>query len=185
MAKGLAYTSRAENTNNNLINKGWKDSGDAIVNADGNLAQPPIALVEVQGYVYAAKLGMAGLFERAGDPDRGARLRREAQRLRERFNRDFWMEDKDCYAMALQAEEHPAAVISSNPGQALWTGIVEADKAERTIHRLMADDMFSGWGVRTLSSKERGYNPISYHLGTVWPHDNAIIAARFSPLWLG
>lgn len=175
----LAYVSRAESKNNKLINKGWKDSGDAIVNADGNLAQPPIALVEVQGYVYAAKLGIADLFERAGDPDRAARLRREAQRLRERFNRDFWMEDKGCYAMALQAEGRPTAVISSNPGQALWTGIVEADKAKRTIQRLMADDMFSGWGVRTLSSKERGYNPIGYHLGTVWPHDNSIIAAGF------
>lgn len=172
----LAYTSRAKDK---MINKGWKDSGDAIVNSDGNLAQPPIALVEVQGYVYAAKLGIAGLFERAGDPDRGARLRQEAQRLRERFNRDFWMEKQGCYALALQAEGQQVAVISSNPGQALWTGIVDVDKAERTVRRLMADDMFSGWGVRTLSSKERGYNPIGYHLGTVWPHDNSIIVAGF------
>lgn len=170
----LVYHSRAKE---NIINKGWKDSGDAIVNADGHLAQPPIALVEVQGYAYAAKLGMAGLFERAGDRDRGDRLRREAHRLRERFNRDFWMEEQGCYALALQAEGRPASVISSNPGQALWTGIAEPDKAQRTIRRLMAEDMFSGWGVRTLSSKERGYNPIGYHLGTVWPHDNAIIAA--------
>lgn len=170
----LTYVSRAKNK---VINKGWKDSGDAIVNADGGLAKPPIALVEVQGYAYAAKIGMAGLFEQAGDSHRGANLREEARRLRERFNRDFWMEQQECYALALQGDGKPVTVVSSNPGQALWTGIADPDKAERTIRRLMADDMFSGWGVRTLSSQARGYNPIGYHLGTVWPHDNSIIAA--------
>jgi glycogen debranching enzyme len=119
------------------------------------------------------------LFKRAGDRERADRLIREARRLRERFNRDFWMEHEGCYALALQADGQQAAVVSSNPGQALWTGIVDQDKAERTIKRLMAGDMFSGWGVRTLSSKERAYNPIGYHLGTVWPHDNSIIAAGF------
>jgi glycogen debranching enzyme len=172
----LAYVSR---TKERMINKGWKDSGNAIVNADGSLARPPIALAEVQGYAYAAKLGIADLFERAGERERAAQLRRDAARLRERFNRDFWMEEKDCYALALQADGRPAAVISSNPGQALWTGITDEDKARRTIRRLMQDDMFSGWGVRTLSSREPAYNPISYHRGTVWPHDNSIIAAGF------
>lgn len=170
----LTYTSRSKDK---LVNQGWKDSGDAIVTADGEVAVPPLALVEVQGYGYAAKLGIAGLFKLAGDRDRADRLIREARRLRERFNRDFWMEDKGCYALALQAEGRQAAVVSSNPGQALWTGIAEQDKAERTIKRLMAEDMFNGWGVRTLSSKERAYNPIGYHLGTVWPHDNSIVAA--------
>lgn len=172
----LTYTSRSKDK---LINQGWKDSGDAIVNADGEVAVPPLALVEVQGYGYAAKLGIAELFKRAGDQDRADRLIREAQRLRERFNRDFWMEDEDCYALALQGDERPAAVISSNAGQALWTGIVDQDRAEQTIRRLMAEDMFNGWGVRTLSSKARAYNPIGYHLGTVWPHDNSILAAGF------
>jgi glycogen debranching enzyme len=170
----LTYTSRSKDK---LVNQGWKDSGDAIVTADGKIAVPPLALVEVQGYGYAAKLGIAGLFKRAGDRDRADRLIREARRLRERFNRDFWMEDEGCYALALQADGGQAAVVSSNPGQALWTGIVDQDKAERTIKRLMAEDMFSGWGVRTLSSMARAYNPIGYHLGTVWPHDNSIIAA--------
>ncbi len=170
----LTYTSRSKDK---LVNQGWKDSGDAIVTAAGEVAVPPLALVEVQGYGYAAKLGIAGLFKLAGDRDRADRLIREARRLRERFNRDFWMEDKGCYALALQAEGRQAAVVSSNPGQALWTGIAEQDKAERTIKRLMAEDMFNGWGVRTLSSKERAYNPIGYHLGTVWPHDNSIVAA--------
>ena len=138
-----------------------------------------MALVEVQGYVYAAKLGLADLFQRAAESERADRLRREAERLRHRFNRDFWMEDEGCYALALQQDGNPAAVVSSNAGHALWTGIAEADKAERTIRRLMAEDMFSGWGVRTLSSKARAYNPIGYHLGTVWPHDNSMIAAGF------
>jgi glycogen debranching enzyme len=160
-----------------LINQGWKDSGDAIVNADGSLAQPPIALVEVQAYVYLAKISLAELYERAGEPEYAQRLRREAEALRCRFNRDFWLDDKGYYALALQAENKPAAVISSNPGHALWTGIADKDKAGATAARLMAEDMFSGWGIRTLSAEERRYNPIGYHLGTVWPHDNAIIAA--------
>jgi len=162
-----------------LSNQGWKDSGDAIVNEDGSLAKPPISLVEVQGYVYLAKTALAGLYERAGEPDQGDRLRQEAQNLRERFNRDFWLKDKGFYALALQAGNKPAAVVSSNPGQALWTGIIDRDKAQQTVERLMADDMFNGWGIRTLSEKERRYNPIGYHLGTVWPHDNSIIAAAF------
>ncbi|MDQ4075489.1 MAG: amylo-alpha-1,6-glucosidase, partial [Chloroflexota bacterium] len=162
-----------------LINKGWKDSGNAIVNDDGSLAKPPIALVEVQGYAYLAKLTLADLYQRAGEPKRAAQLRHEAEELRARFNRDFWLEDKGFYALALQASNRPAAVLSSNPGHALWSGIADPDKARRTVEALMADDMYSGWGVRTLSTKERRYNPIGYHLGTVWPHDNSFIAAGF------
>jgi glycogen debranching enzyme len=160
-------------------NQGWKDSGDAIVNADGSLARPPIKLVEVQGYAYRARLCMADLFERAAETDRAAELRREAQELRERFNRDFWLAEENFYALALQAKGEPARVVASNPGQALWTGIVADERARPTVERLLADDLFSGWGVRTLSSKERRYNPIGYHLGTVWPHDNSIILAGF------
>lgn len=162
-----------------LANQGWKDSGDAIVNADGSLAQPPIALVEIQGYVYLAKVLLADLFERAGEPDRAGQLRTEAAALREKFNRDFWLEDKGFYALALQQDGKPAAVLSSNPGQALWTGIAEPVKARRTVEALMRGEMFNGWGVRTLSAKELRYNPVGYHLGTVWPHDNSIIVAGF------
>jgi len=172
----LAYESDATEKR---VNKGWKDSGDAIVNEDGQLAEGPIALVEVQGYVYAAWLGIADMFERIGEQAKANHLKQNAQQLRERFNRDFWMEAKGCYALALQKDGRPAAVVSSNPGQALWTGIADHHKAHRTIDRLMATDMFSGWGVRTLSTEERVYNPIAYHLGTVWPHDNAILAAGF------
>jgi glycogen debranching enzyme len=160
-----------------LINQGWKDSGDAIVNSDGSLARPSIQLAEVQGYAYRARLCVAELFDRAGEAERAAGLRRQTTALRERFNRDFWLPDKQFYALALQDNGRPAEVITSNPGQALWTGIVAADRAVATAGRLMAEDMFSGWGVRTLSSKERRYNPIGYHLGTVWPHDNSLLLA--------
>src|SRR5262249_986283 len=127
--------------------------------------------------VYLAKILMADLYRRAGERGRSDQLRKEGEELRRRFNRDFWMEEQDVYAMALQADKKPVAVISSNPGQALWTGIAEPDKARRAMERLMAGDMFSGWGVRTLSTKEKRYNPAGYHLGTIWPHDNSIIAA--------
>jgi glycogen debranching enzyme len=176
---GDGYVSYAGQSDAGLTNQGWKDSGAAIMNADGSPATPPIALVEVQGYVYLAKTGLADLYERAGDAARAGQLRREAADLRDRFNRDFWLADQGCYALALQAGGQPAAVIASNPGQALWTGICDDGKAQQTIARLMADDMFSGWGVRTLASGAARYNPIGYHLGTVWPHDNSLIAAGF------
>jgi glycogen debranching enzyme len=173
------YLSYASKSSKGLGNQGWKDSGDSVMNSDGSLATPPIALVEVQGYVYRAKLLIADLCARVGDSKTADRLRSEAAELRARFNRDFWVESKNFYAIALQRDNKPAAVISSNPGQALWTGIVDDDKAEPVVGHLTAEDMFSGWGVRTLSHKERRYNPIGYHLGTVWPHDNSIIAAGF------
>jgi glycogen debranching enzyme len=122
---------------------------------------------------------MAGLYDRAGEEERAKELRHEADELHESFNRDFWLENLGFYALALQNGGKPAAVISSNPGQALWTKIIEKELAKQTVDHLMSEDMFSGWGVRTLSEKERSYNPIGYHLGTVWPHDNAIIAAGF------
>lgn len=173
---GDGYVAYRSTSKKGLVNQGWKDSGNAIVNTDGSLAEPPIALVEVQAYVYQAKAAAASLFRRAGDDARADRLEREAADLRDRFNRDFWLEDADFFALARQKGGRPVAAVSSNPGQALWCGIVERSKATKTAARLMRDDMFSGWGVRTLSADEKGYNPIGYHLGTVWPHDNALIA---------
>jgi glycogen debranching enzyme len=175
--RGWGYITYESTSDKGLINQGWKDSGDAIVNADGSLATPPIALVEVQGYAYLAKRAIADLYERAGAPERARQLRAEADDLRARFKRDFWLPDEQILALALQDGKRPVAVRSSNPGQALWSGIIDRAAAQATADMLMADDMFNGWGVRTLSSKERRYNPIGYHLGTVWPHDNAIIAA--------
>lgn len=176
---GDGYVAYASSSEKGLINQGWKDSGDAIVDADGNLAQPPIALAEVQGYVFLAKVALAELYQRAEEREKANQLRQEAERLRARFNRDFWLEEKGTYALALQADHRPAAVVSSNAGQVLWGGIADPDKAQRTMECLMGEEMFSGWGVRTLSEKERRYNPVGYHLGTVWPHDNSIIAAGF------
>jgi glycogen debranching enzyme len=178
-AAGDGYVSYLSKTGKGLINQGWKDSGDAIVTADGRCGEPPIALVEVQGYVYLAKMSIAGLYERVGEPERAALLREEARELRRRFNRDFWMDDEGCYALALEAGGRPCHVLSSNAGQALWTGIVDEEKAGRCVNRLMKPDLFSGWGIRTLSNKARRYNPMGYHLGTVWPHDNSLIAAGF------
>jgi glycogen debranching enzyme len=159
-----------------LSNQGWKDSADGIVNADGSLGVPPIALVEVQAYVYAAKFEMAALYRRVGDGKRANILERDAQQLRERFNRDFWVAD-GYYALALQNGKQHAAVLSSNAGHALWCGIAESDRAKRTADHLLSPEMFSGWGIRTLSAATLRYDPLSYHLGTVWPHDNSIIAA--------
>ncbi len=172
----LAYQKKSK-AKQGLSNQGWKDSGDAIMNADGTLAQPPIALAEVQGYAYLARKGLSELYERAGDKGRAEQLRREAEDLRQRFERDFWLEDAGVYALALQQGKKPAAVVASNAGQVLFSGIATADRAARTARRLLAEDMFSGWGIRTLSARERRYNPIGYHLGTVWPHDNALIVA--------
>ena len=173
----VAYDSNK--SDGTLVNQGWKDSGDAIVNADGSLAVPPIALVEVQAYVYRAKCEIADLFRRAGEPTRATELEREANALRTRFNRDFWDEKIGTYVLALQHNDKPAAVVSSNPGHALWCDIADPKKARRTMERLMSDEMFSGWGIRTLATSEKRYNPIAYHLGTVWPHDNSLIAAGF------
>jgi glycogen debranching enzyme len=137
-------------------------------------------LVEVQGYVYRAKQQIAELFERSGETARADKLRREADELRRRFNRDFWLEDQGYYALALQgADKRPSAVLSSNPGHALWSGIADPDKAQRLAERLLSEEMYSGWGIRTLATHELRYNPISYHRGSVWPHDNALIAAGF------
>ena len=169
----LRYAARSPR---GLPNQGWKDSHDAVMHDSGALARPPIALAEAQGYKYAALLGAADLAETVGeDGNRAHRLRESAARLREVFERDFWMTRDDFYALALDADG-PCRVISSNPGHCLWTGIVSPDRAESVAKRLMARDMFSGWGLRSLSSRERRYNPMSYHAGSVWPHDTAIAA---------
>ncbi len=176
-SSGNGYLEYNSYSSTGLANQGWKDSGDAIVNANGTLAKPPIALVEVQGYVYKSKTEMAEVYERAGDKYSAHRLRSEARELQERFERDFWLDDRNMYALALQAAKKPAAVLSSNPGQMLWSGMAARSRAVKTSDHLTSPAMFSGWGVRTLSSEEQRYNPVGYHLGTVWPHDNSLIAA--------
>ena len=172
----LQYTGRYEN---GLVNQGWKDSGNALVNADGSLAEPPIALCEVQAYAYRAWRQTARLLRALGDPETAASLDRRADGLRSRFAQDFWDERLQCYVLARQAAGRPAAVVASNAGQVLWGEVAPAEQAARLVERLLAPDMFSGWGIRTLSAESAAYNPMSYHLGSVWPHDNSLILAGF------
>jgi len=159
-----------------LINEGWKDSWDANIHRDGKIAEPPIALAEVQGYVYDAKYRMASLLKIFGDAQRAERLRREAHELARRFDRAFWMPQRGFYAMGLDAMKRPMEVIASNAGQLLFSRIVSRDRARTVTDRMMRQDMFSGWGWRTMSSDETVFNPLSYHRGSVWPHDNSLIA---------
>ncbi len=158
-------------------NQGWKDAEDAIVHEDGEHADLPIATVELQGYWYAALLAMAELLVAAGDEESAPPLRAEARRLRARVEERFWMEEAGCYAMALDGRKQLVRSIGSNAGHLLWCGLPSPEHARRTAARLLAGDMFSGYGVRTLSASHGRYNPLSYQRGSVWPHDNALIAA--------
>jgi glycogen debranching enzyme len=160
-----------------IRNQGWKDSHDSIVHADGRLAEPPIALAEVQAYVYLAKLRMADVYRALDRPQDARRLEEEAEILKVRFNEAFWMKDESFFAAALDADKRQVRTVMSNPGHGLYCGIVDEDKAVPLAKRLLAPDMFSGWGVRTMSKAAAAYNPMSYHNGSVWPHDNALIAA--------
>ena len=160
-------------------NQGWKDAGDAIVEADGTLSALPIATCELQGYVYDAKLRMADMYEVLERPKDARRLRREAQRLYDRFNETFWWEEEGTYYLGLNGSKQPIRSVASNAGHLLQSGIVPPERAGQVVRRLMAPDMWSGWGVRTLSSEHPYYNPFSYQTGAVWPHDNATIAGGF------
>jgi glycogen debranching enzyme len=159
-----------------LANQGWKDSHDAISHADGRLAEGPIALAEVQGYVYLAKLLAAKCARRLGHASKAEELEAQAARLAQRFNAAFWCADIDSYALALDGAKEPCRVRSSNAGQLMFTGIVPDDRAAVLADALLRPHFFSGWGVRTLSALERRNNPMSYHNGSIWPHDNALIA---------
>ncbi|MFE4462308.1 amylo-alpha-1,6-glucosidase, partial [Nocardia tengchongensis] len=174
---GDGFVEYQRKTDRGLANQGWKDSWDAISFADGRLADPPIALCEVQGYVYAARIGRAELAEEAGDHALAARLRTQAADLKDRFDEAFWLPKSNCYAMALDGAKQPVDVGSSNPGHCLWTGIVPDERAAELIERLAAADLNSGFGLRTLSSTARRFNPMGYHTGSVWPHDTAIAVA--------
>jgi glycogen debranching enzyme len=159
-----------------LENQGWKDSHDAVMHASGALAPAPTAIVEAQGYQYAALCGAATVAEAIGLVELAPALRARAAQLRTRFESDFWMEEERFYALALDGGGEPCRVISSNPGHCLWTGMVAGARAEAVTRRLMANDVFAGWGLRTLATRERLYNPMSYHNGSIWPHDTAIAA---------
>ncbi|MFI5291099.1 MAG: amylo-alpha-1,6-glucosidase, partial [Polyangia bacterium] len=172
--KGLIYYQRS--TEQGLINQGWKDSRDAVSFPDGALAPAPIALVEVQGYVVAALDAMAELLCAIGRPQRAATLSERARELRREIQKSFWVEATRYYALALDGEGRQVQTITSNPGHLLFTGAASAEAASRIVDVLLADEMYSGYGVRTLARGQAVFNPLSYHNGSVWPHDNALCA---------
>jgi glycogen debranching enzyme len=159
-----------------LTNQGWKDSWDANMHADGSVAEPPIAPIEVQGYVYDAKYRMASLLRHFGDSQTADQLRREASEMAKRIDKAFWMPAKGFYAMALDGKKNPLRVISSNPGHLLFTRALNTDRARSVVKWFMRPELNSGWGLRTMSQAEPVFNPLSYHRGSVWPHDNSLVA---------
>ncbi len=174
---GDGYVEYQRSSDRGIANQGWKDSWDGIRFADGRLARPPVALCEVQGYVYAAYLARAHFADELGDAATAAHYRTRAADLKTAFNRDFWIDERGWYAMGLDSDKRPIDALASNMGHCLWTGIVDEDRAPLVATQLLSPAMFSGWGIRTLAESMTGYNPVSYHNGSVWPHDNAIIAA--------
>lgn len=159
-----------------LVNQGWKDSWDGINFADGTIAEAPIALCEVQAYVYAAYLGRSLLAHWSGDSALEQHWAGKAAAFKEEFNKTFWLPDKGYFAVALDKDKRPVDALTSNIGHCLWTGIVDEDKAQSVMENLMSPQMFTGWGIRTLASDMGAYNPVSYHNGSVWPHDTALVA---------
>jgi glycogen debranching enzyme len=173
---GDGFVEYHRETEKGLANQGWKDSHDSIFHADGCGAEGPIALCEVQAYVFAAKQAAAALAYVLDKPDLGDRLAKQADALRENFDAAFWCEEIGTYALALDGAKRPCQVRTSNAGHALFAGIAAPERARRVTATLMSPDSFSGWGIRTVARGEARYNPMSYHNGSIWPHDNAMIA---------
>lgn len=160
---------------NGLSVQSWKDSYDSMIHEDGRLAKSPMAVVEVQSYIYQAKMGLSELLPNLGECDLAERLCTQAQDLKRQFNDKFWMPEKEYFALALDNDKSQVKIITSDPGHCLWSGIVDDDKVDSVVQNLFGDGLFSGWGIRTVSSKEAVYSPISYHNGSVWTHDNSLI----------
>jgi glycogen debranching enzyme len=164
------------NSGYGIENQGWKDSGDAIVYPNGTQVKAPKALCELQGYVFDAWMRMAEVFDVLGEREFSGELRSKAAKLRQSFEESFWCDDIGFYAFTLDPDKKPVRTVSSNPGHCLWSGMISPERAECVVKRLFAPDMWTGWGIRTLSTQNSAYNPFSYHRGSVWPHDNSIIA---------
>ncbi len=176
-ADGDGFVEYSRHSEKGLVQQGWKDSNDSVFHADGALAEAPIALCEVQGYVYAAKRAAAHLSRAMGNNERCVALEAEAKILRGRFDEAFWCEDLSTYALALDRDKNQCRVRTSNAGHCLYTGIARQERALRIAETLLSSDSFSGWGIRTVAAGEARYNPLSYHNGSIWPHDNSIIAS--------
>ena len=182
---GDGFVEYARRTPRGLAQQGWKDSQDSVFHASGEPADGPIALCEVQGYTYAARRFASEMAEALGLVERAQELRQKAELLRSQFEDAFWSEDLSTYAMALDGDKKPCRIRSSNAGHCLFSGIADLERARRTALTLLSPESFSGWGVRTIAASERRYNPMSYHNGSVWPHDNALVAAGFGRYGLG
>lgn len=179
---GDLFVEYHQESSKGMANQGWKDSGDSIVHRDGEYAKTPIALSEVQGYVYQAKMGIAEIFEHIGDQVKSTTLREQANKLKEKFEKEFWMDDVNYYAIALDENKKQVGTITSNPGHLLFSEMLPAERVHSVIDMLVSSKMFSGYGIRTMGSEEAGYNPMSYHDGSIWPHDNSLIILGMSKL---
>ena len=177
---GDGFVEYRRHTERGLVNQGWKDSGDAVFHEDGRLAEPPIALCEVQAYVYLARIMGAELANAVGEPEVATRQLEQAAELGKRFDAQFWDDELGTYVLALDGDKRPCRVRTSNAGQVLFTGIAPSERAARVAASLMTHESFSGWGLRTVYTSERRFNPASYHNGSIWPHDNALIAIGLS-----
>ncbi len=173
---GDGFVEYQKKSESGLNNQGWKDSHDSIFYSNGKLAKGPIALCEVQGYVYDAKISASMIARELGMEEKAEELSLQANELKEKFARSFWSEEKKCYYIALDGQKNPCDVVSSNAGHCLFSGIAQKEHAEQLACTLLNDKMFSGWGIRTIASDEFRYNPMSYHNGSIWPHDNSLIA---------
>ncbi|MFP5340896.1 MAG: amylo-alpha-1,6-glucosidase [Gammaproteobacteria bacterium] len=176
-ADGDGFIEYARHSANGLVQQGWKDSHDSVFHADGRMADAPIALCEVQGYAYEARLMAADLAQALGQPQQAKRLREQAGALRQRFLERFWCEDMGCYAIALDGHKAPCRVATTNAGHSLWSGIASPGHAARMAQRLLEPDFFNGFGIRTVAAGQARYNPMSYHNGSIWPHDTALVTA--------
>jgi glycogen debranching enzyme len=179
-ADGDGFVEYRRATEHGLANQGWKDSFDAIFHADGSLVEGNVALAEVQGYVFAARLAAARCARRMGLHDRAAVLEQQAAELAKRFEAAFWCPELNTYALALDGKKNPCRVRTSNAGQVLFSGIASPERAAKIADALLGPQFFSGWGIRTVAKGEPRYNPMSYHNGSIWPHDNALIALGFA-----
>jgi len=177
---GDGFVEYKQRSSKGLVQQGWKDSHDSVFHADGRMAEPPIALCEVQGYVYAAKRCASRIARALQEPDLAETLEREAETLRAKFEEAFWCDELGTYALALDGQKKPCRVRTSNAGHALFCKIASQERAEAVAALLMSGQLFSGWGIRTVNATESRYNPMSYHNGSVWPHDNALIGMGFS-----
>ncbi|PYZ93998.1 amylo-alpha-1,6-glucosidase [Salipaludibacillus keqinensis] len=177
---GDGFVEYHQEASKGIANQGWKDSGDSIVHRNGELGETPIALSEVQGYVYHAKKSMAEVYELLGNRDKASQLTADTKTLKAQFEESYWMEEQQFYALALDKEKNQVGTVTSNPGHVLLSGMLDLDRAKSVSDMLVSDKMYSGYGIRTMGEGEAGYNPMSYHNGTVWPHDNSVIILGMS-----